>query len=562
MDLGGTWRAAAADEALPRSAVGPDADDHDWHTVAVPGHWRASPGLADAAGPVLYRRRFDAPPPLDGERAWLVFDGLCYQGDIWLDGTYLGDTEGWFGRHTFEVTRELQRPFEHVLAVEVLEGGSPLLGTLASAGNGGIWRPVHLDRTGPVRARDLRVLCSEATDARAVLTFRAELDSDTARSVELHTTVGGTAQVDERPVAEGSNFVTWSVGIDDPDRWWPHALGSQPLHDLGVEVRVDGVVSHVLHRRVGLRAVAWQDRVLRVNGERLFAKGSTIDPPPGRLGDPPASWWRDRVAAARDAGLDLLRVRGFVAPPPFYEAADELGVLVWQDLPLVGRVARRATAQAVRQAEAMVDILGHHAAVAIWCGHDQPARSQLLDRSVRRALSAADATRPVVTHAEPPRWVERDVAAVARAVPRAVRFPTSLPPDRRRIEALRRLKYRPTGGFCLAADDEETLLACAPVLVVADPFPSTVAPGAALALDVHVISDRRVPIEAATLTAQLAWRGGERCWTWKGAVPADDVVRVATLPIVVPDRPGELVLDLRVEAAGVVATNRYRTTID
>ena len=42
--------------------------------------------------------------------AWLTFDGLFYQGDVWLDGAYLGDTEGYFAPHTFEVTDALARP--------------------------------------------------------------------------------------------------------------------------------------------------------------------------------------------------------------------------------------------------------------------------------------------------------------------------------------------------------------------------------------------------------------------------------------------------------------------
>ena len=83
---------------------------------------------------------------------------------------------------------------------------------------------------------------------------------------------------------------------------------------------------------------------------------------------------------------------------------------------------------------------------------------------------------------------------------------------RHHIEALRRLKYRPAGGFSLfsLADaipavtwsllghDRAAKLAyhvvaeaCRPVIVVADRMPAGVAPGETLALDVHVVSDRR-----------------------------------------------------------------------
>src|SRR5512133_2664138 len=113
------WRAAAADDHLRRSYTERDFDDSAWHPVAVPGHWRSTPAFAGADGPLLYRGRFAAPALAAGRRAWLTFEGLFYQGDVWLDGGYLGDTEGWFAPHSFEVTEALAAASEHVLAVEV-----------------------------------------------------------------------------------------------------------------------------------------------------------------------------------------------------------------------------------------------------------------------------------------------------------------------------------------------------------------------------------------------------------------------------------------------------------
>ena len=124
------------------------------------------------------------------------------------------------------------------------------------------------------------------------------------------------------------------------------------------------------------------------------------------------------------------------------------------------------------------------------------------------------------------------------------------------IEALRRLKYRPTGGFCfsslvdsapaisssiLDADRvpkfacDTVQAACAPVLVVADPLPDTVASGESVDLDVHVVSDLRTPIDFAVVDAVVAWQGGERRWRFGGPVGADDVVKVGRLEFVVPE---------------------------
>ena len=166
MDLSGTWRATVADEGRRRIFADRDTTDDDWHGIEVPGHWRHNDAFRDEDGPLLYRKRFDSPRPDPGTRAWLVLDGLFYQGDVWLDGAYLGDTEGYFPRHTFEVTEPLAAASEHLLAIEVtchpqndktakrnITGYFQHPDAADPGWNpGGIWRPVRVERTGPVRA--------------------------------------------------------------------------------------------------------------------------------------------------------------------------------------------------------------------------------------------------------------------------------------------------------------------------------------------------------------------------------------------------------------------------
>ena len=112
--------------------------------------------------------------------------------------------------------------------------------------------------------------------------------------------------------------------------------------------------------------------VCSVNGERLFLKGACHGPTRAALAEASADEVRADVDHAARAGLDLLRVQAHVARPELYDAADEAGLLLWQDLPLHGAYARGIRRQAARQAQAMVDLLGHHPSVALWCPHDEP----------------------------------------------------------------------------------------------------------------------------------------------------------------------------------------------
>ncbi|HEX2574757.1 MAG TPA: hypothetical protein VHK88_00320 [Aquihabitans sp.] len=704
MQLAGSWQAIEATDDRRRTWLDEaiEAPEEAWEDLAVPGHWRSTPAFADEDGPLLYRTRFEHDTPRPGERHWLRFEGLFYQGDVWLDGGYVGDTEGYFFPHTFEITEALAERREHTLGVEVTctpqrdrRAKRNITGVFQhwdcadpDANPGGIWRPVTIERTGPVRIRHLRVLCRDANETRAQVSFRAVLDACEAGEVTLRSTVGDVEVIDQRRLAAGENQVEWVVRVDDPDLWWPHALGDQPLHDVVVEVTphpegADGPdpgaeVSHRATRRIGLRQVHLRAWVLHVNGERLFAKGANLGPTRMALAEAtPEELVRD-VALAKEANLDLLRFHAHISRPELYDAADEAGMLLWQDLPLQWGYARTIRKQAQVQAREAVDLLGHHPSLAVWCGHNEPLaldvepgdggdlaeragrfvaaqelptwNKSILDRSVKRALERADGSRPVIAHSgvlpHPPLfdgtdshlyfgWYhgeERELPSFARLLPRQVRFVSEfgaqavpdtddfceparwpdldwerlgrthslqksifdrrVPPAdhptfdswrratqayqadlvRHHVEALRRLKYRPTGGFAVfsLADgspgvtwsllDHERVPkaaygalrdACRPVIPVADRLPAEVAVGDTLALDVHVVSDLRAALADVVVDAALTWEGGEQRWRFGGDVGADSVVRVGTLPIEVPDAPGPATLALSLRGPGV-----------
>lgn len=690
MQLDGPWSVRVADDDVRRDGIGLDADDSTWTQLDVPGHWRDHHEFVASNGPVMYRRRFHLEPPGDGERRFVTLEGILYQADVWLDGAYLGDPEGYFFPHSFDITSLARLGHDHVLAVEVTcPSGPGLRRTLTGAlqrtsgidpdsNPGGLWRPVRIESTGPARLDRLRVLCRDANDARAHLRLHARIDVVGPRPVTIRTVVdGATVAEQSRSLAAGSNEVAWDVDVADPQLWWPWSLGSQPLTEVVVEVLVEGVVSDRRRVRTGLREVALQEWVFSINGERLFTKGAVVAPTSASLAATDPADVARIVASARDAGLDLIRVAGHVARRELYEAADEAGMLVWQELPLVHSVARTARRQVLRQAREMVDALGHHPSIVLWCAHDEPddpdrrppslvgrlARqhiptwnSLVLDRWTRRTLEAADETRPAIAHSgvppQPPTlegtdghlWFGweygqfRDLDAFAATMPRMVRFvgafgaasvPTSAEfmspgrwPDldwdhlrahhdldlarlelhtpradhvsfdswrdatqqyqaellRHHIESLRRLKYRPTGGFCIdrwndpgptvstsvidhahraKAALRHVIDACRPVIVVAERLPDRLAVGSAVTLEVHVVSDLRRPLDDLVCSAVLRWSGGEHRWSWSGSVPPDSCVRVGAVRFVTPDAVGPIELDLTLEHAEVAATNRY-----
>ncbi len=377
---------------MQRVGADADLDDSDWATVEVPGHWGQVAALDGLDGPVLHRHRFQHRRPGPSERLWLRFDGVMSQSEVWLDGDYIGDTVGYFAPQRFEVGRQLDRSEDHLLAVEVscpAQGdrrdktsltGSLQTGRLAPSGNpGGIWRDVWIDSTGPVAIKHSRLLVTQAETDRAEVSIRMVLDAAEPTEIRIDTSLVGPdgnsagGGVERHNLASGENRIEWTVVVDQPALWWPATLGRQPLYEVAVAVRLaDGELSDRRDWRTGLRRVTVDDFIWQVNGQRLFVKGIVSGPQHRFLNQVPVDTLRGDMQAVRDAGLDLVRVYGHIGRTELYEEADRLGLLVWQDLPMVGGYSSKVRTAARSMARAAVDYLGHHPSIALWCGHCEP----------------------------------------------------------------------------------------------------------------------------------------------------------------------------------------------
>ena len=189
--------------------------------------------------------------------------------------------------------------------------------------------------------------------------------------------------------------VAVTIAAGEAPLWWPHGYGDQPLLEFEVVYTPDAHPDSpsTLTRHVGLRTV---DLVrdpapyegdgpapgepsasfyFRVNGVPVFAKGGNYIPPSIFHSRAPALAASVMDAAAA-AHMNMVRVWGGGAYPPdeFFAAADERGILVWQefmaacalyprDTPFLELCAKETRYQAARA--------GAHTCLAIWGGNNE-----------------------------------------------------------------------------------------------------------------------------------------------------------------------------------------------
>ncbi|MBK3639327.1 glycoside hydrolase family 2 protein [Streptomyces sp. MBT33] len=338
------------------------------------------------------------------EQTDLVFDGLDTVAEVTVDGHVLGRTRNMHRSYRFDVTglqgrlsvrfvsayaeaeavrgrlgerpAAYREPYQYVRKMACSFGWDwgP---TLVTAG---IWRPVRLESWSTARIARVRPLVT-VEDGVGVVELHVEVERSRVEApLAVEATVGGTRV---RGEIVGTAGVV-RLRVPDARLWWPRGYGEQPLYDVELTLLHEGDALDGWRRRVGFRTVRLDTSAdahgtgftLVVNGERLFARGVNWIPDdvfPSRV---TRERYRERLGQAARAGVDLVRIwgGGIYESGDFYDACDELGLLVWQDFPFA--CAAYPEEQPLRgevEAEARENVvrLMPHPSLVLWNGNNE-----------------------------------------------------------------------------------------------------------------------------------------------------------------------------------------------
>src|SRR5215203_5616649 len=355
-----------------------------WTPVRVPWHWQLEDAFAAYEGFVLYRCRFAQGSPPVGTMVSLRFRGVYYAARVWLNGVYLGDHEGYFSAFEFDVTDAVITDGKNELLVEVYSpeeteendrktiGGVWAMwdGMAPHINPGGIFKEVILVPDGEVRIRSVEAAADHTGRGVAHVDLYSR-QKTRARLVGRVSPLGFEApDVEfEREVRleEGENRFDMGFHVPDVKVWSTWDRGEQPLYELvlqsaGAEQRT----------RFGARTVELRDWKVYLNGERVFLRGINYLPSDAYPARATEELLRADASLVREAGMNAVRVHAHVADGAFYEACDELGLLVLQDFPLQWTHRKSVLGPAVAQAREMARILRRYPSVGIYLAHDEP----------------------------------------------------------------------------------------------------------------------------------------------------------------------------------------------
>jgi Beta-galactosidase/beta-glucuronidase len=176
-----------------------------------------------------------------------------------------------------------------------------------------------------------------------------------------------------------------SFTIENPQLWWPNGFGEQPLYKVLIELLEEkGELCDSIVKRIGLRKMEMStvkdeygsEFAHKVNDVKFFAMGADYIPEDNILSRTNRERTRNLLEQCKAAHFNVIRVWGGGLYPSddFYEACDELGLVVWQDFMFSCanyRLTKEFEENISAEIRDQIRRLSHHASLGLWCGNNE-----------------------------------------------------------------------------------------------------------------------------------------------------------------------------------------------
>lgn len=353
---------------------------------------------------VWYRRRFELPAAMRGQRVMLHFGGVDWQTWVWLNGQRVGTHIGGDVAFAFDITKFL-RDGSNELVVQVFHdcasGNQPTGKQTHTVSEGcvytrttGIWQPVWLEAVGSSFVENFSV--TPDPDHSRVL-IDATVNGD-----DPNLTLTAEAFASGKKVGKDSCPATWRnnrlvVNLAEKKLWEP---GAPFLYDLKFTLARDGNKVDEVASYFGLRKVSIEGRAILINGKRVFQR-LILDQgffPDGVWTAPSDDELKADIERSMAAGFNGARLHQKVFEPRYLYWADKLGYLVWGEYPNWGFNYQPANySKFINEWTEVLQRDRNHPAIIGWCPFNETGQEAgELQNIIWHETRAVDPTRPVL----------------------------------------------------------------------------------------------------------------------------------------------------------------------
>jgi beta-galactosidase len=378
---------------------------------------------------------------MKGKRLFLHFEGANQRAQVYVNGAFAGEHKGGYSGFAVDATRLLTfdgRGNANVVAVMVDNGHDPFIPPLSVgfALYGGLYRDAWLIATNPVHLEvtdhaspGVFVSTPHVSRERGEVAVRGVVVNDARVAARLRVVNTVTDAAGAR-VAQATAALAVSAGakaefrqtlapVRAPRLWSP----TDPyLYTVTTEVYDGDVLLDRVANPLGFRWYRFDaDSGFFLNGARLVLRGTNRHQDAAGQGSAlsDAQHVRD-LELIKTMGANFVRLAHYQQDPAVLEAADRLGLLIWEEIPVVNYITPGAefTANATAMLRDMIRQHYNHPSVVLWGIMNEPLLfsgtggrvTTHADTAYVRAVLALAETLDSVAHAEDP--TRRTVMAI------------------------------------------------------------------------------------------------------------------------------------------------------
>lgn len=386
-NLNGLWEYAITTAGAPR----PSRFDGN---ILVPFAVESSlSGVGKTVGvenELWYKRTFTVPSEWKNQQILLHFGAVDWKTDVFVNGIKIGTHQGGYTPFSFNVTPFLSKSGEQELVVKVRDPsdkGYQPRGKQVSEPRGiwytsvtGIWQTVWME---PVHEKFIEAVRTTPDIDNHRIAVEVQTKGTTGADIYQVTVFDGTREIAS---AKASSGQVLEVPVPQAKLWSPD---SPFLYNMKVSLISNGKVtdqagSYFAMRKVSVKRDEKGIVRLQLNNRDQFMFGPLDQGwwPDGLYTAPTDEALKYDVVKTKDFGFNMIRKHVKVEPARWYYHCDQLGMLVWQDMPSGDRSPQWQNRQyfngseLVRSAEsetnfrnewkAVMDLLYSHPSVVCW----------------------------------------------------------------------------------------------------------------------------------------------------------------------------------------------------
>lgn len=353
-----------------------DFDDRMWRTVSVPHDWCvelpfSENGSVSHGSKTIgrnypensvgwYRKTFFIDSADFGKKISIEFEGVFRDSKVWCNGFYLGNEPSGYTSFSYDLTEYLNYGAENVISVRAdasFEEGWFYEGA-------GIYRNVNLIKTNPLHVARYGtfVTTDKISDTKAELTSRIQIineSNETTSFIVVEKIInpdeaykntnkiafGSDCQTEKQSktiqlAPHSSTEVVFHHSISNPLVWnvWDEGFPYLYRSDICVYDAKKEQVVDTYQTPFGIRTVAFDaDKGLILNGKQTKVRGVCMHQDHAGVGVAITPTLQEyRVRKMMEMGCNAIRTSHNPPAPDFLNTCDELGVLVMDEVRLMG----------------------------------------------------------------------------------------------------------------------------------------------------------------------------------------------------------------------------------